>query len=94
VRHLKLFFIDDVNTIKGGMTLELITSVYDVPLAEIMTQFDLPTNTPPQAALKDLESRVFSVTSLREWQLSRISDGSAKETTGIEQSAPASTLEP
>jgi hypothetical protein len=94
VRHLKLIFIDDVNTIKGWMTLEQTTSVYDVPLVEILTQCDLPTDTPTQAALKDLESGVFSVTSLREWQLSRISDRSAKETTGIEQPAPASTLEP
>jgi len=58
---------DDVNTIKGWMTLEQITSTYNVTLEQILTQFQLPADTPAFAAIKDLESEAFSVTELRLW---------------------------
>lgn len=66
----------DVNTIKGWMTLEQISAAYQVPLAELLEQFSLPADTPPTAAIKDLESDLFSVTNLRAWLLSRQSPGS------------------
>lgn len=65
----------DISTIKGWMTLEQITSTYQVPLADLLTQFDLPADTAPATAIKDLESDVFSVTHLRTWLQSR--DGAA-----------------
>jgi hypothetical protein len=63
---------DDVNTIKGWMTLEQITTVYNVSLVDILTQFNLPVNTPASTAIKDLESGEFSVSNLRTWLQSRI----------------------
>ncbi len=55
----------DVNTIKGWMTLEQITTTYKVPLDDLLAQFDLPADTPATTAIKDLESDLFSVTNLR-----------------------------
>lgn len=66
----------DVNSIKGWMTLEQITTTYHIPLAELLAQFDLPADTPASTAIKDLESEVFSVTNLRDWLLTRL-DGTA-----------------
>jgi hypothetical protein len=57
---------DDVDTIKGWMTLEQITSTYHVPLEEILTQFNLRPDTPSSTPINDLESEEFSVTNLRE----------------------------
>lgn len=61
----------DANTIKGWMTLEQVTDVYQVPLDELLAQFDLPADTPGSTAIKDLESETFSVTNLRLWLQSR-----------------------
>lgn len=58
---------DDTDTIKGWMTLEQITAVYDVSLEDLLTQFNLPEDTPASTAIKDLESEEFSVTGLRDW---------------------------
>jgi hypothetical protein len=63
---------EDVNTIKGWMTFEQISTTYHAPLADILTQFDLPADTPASTAIKDLESDVFSVTNLRDWLQSRM----------------------
>ncbi len=60
---------EDVNTIKGWMTLEQISTIYNVPLAELLAQFNLPADTPALTAIKDLESEEFSVTNLRTWLL-------------------------
>lgn len=57
----------DINSIKGWMTLEQVTTTFQVPLPELLVAFDLPADTPPTTALKDLESEIFSVTSLRTW---------------------------
>jgi len=57
----------DVNTIKGWMTLEQVSTTFGVPVSEILTEFDLPTQTPASTALKDLESDTFDITTLRTW---------------------------
>lgn len=62
---------DDVNTIKGWMTIEQIATTYTVPLTDLFKQFNLPTDTPATTALKDLESDTFDITTLRTWLASR-----------------------
>jgi len=57
----------DVNTIKGWMTLEQVSTSFDVPVADILSAFDLPADTPPGTALKDLESDTFDIPALRTW---------------------------
>lgn len=61
----------DVNTIKGWMTLEQVSTTFNVPLADLLKQFDLPADTLPSTPIKDLESDLFSVTNLRTWLESR-----------------------
>lgn len=63
---------DNVDTIKGWMTLEQIVNTYNVSLADILAQFSLPADTPISTAVKDLESDTFSVTELRAWLQSRM----------------------
>jgi hypothetical protein len=62
----------DVDTIKGWMTLEQISTTYNVPTADILKQFELPVDTAPTTAIKDLETDLFSVTNLRTWLQSRM----------------------
>jgi hypothetical protein len=62
----------DVNTIKGWMTLEQVSSTFNVPLADILTEFNLSADTPPATPIKELESDLFSVTALRAWLQSRL----------------------
>jgi hypothetical protein len=57
----------DMNTIKGWMTLEQVSSTFNVPIAEIISNFDLPSDTPVSTPLKDLESDTFNITILRAW---------------------------
>jgi hypothetical protein len=57
----------DVNTIKGWMTLEQVSTAFNVPVAEILSAFDLPADTPATTALKDLESDTFDIPALRIW---------------------------
>ena len=59
--------VADINSIKGWMTLEQITTTYKVPLTEILEHFDLPSDTPASTPLKELESDIFSVIELRAW---------------------------
>ncbi len=61
----------DVDTIKGWMTLEQVSATFNVPVAEILSSFDLPAGTPVSTPLKDLESEAFSLPSLRSWLLER-----------------------
>lgn len=61
----------DVNSIKGWMTLDQITTTYNVPLADLLAQFELPADTPATTAIKDLETDSFSVTNLRTWLQAR-----------------------
>ncbi len=62
----------DVDSIKGWMTLEQISTTYQVPLADLLAQFDLPLDTSASTAIKDLETDTFSVTNLRAWLLERM----------------------
>jgi hypothetical protein len=57
----------DVNTVKGWMTLEQVSTTYNVPVADILSAFDLPADTPASTALKDLESENFDIPTLRTW---------------------------
>ncbi len=57
----------DVNSIKGWMTLEQVSTAFSVPADDILSAFQLPADTPPSAALKDLESDQFSIPALRSW---------------------------
>jgi hypothetical protein len=57
----------DANTIKGWMTLEQVSTAYNIPVSEILAEFDLPADTPPGTALKDLEGSTFDIPSLRAW---------------------------
>lgn len=57
----------DVNTIKGWMTLEEVSTTFSVPVADILSAFNLPADTPASTALKDLESDTFDMTVLRTW---------------------------
>jgi len=57
----------DVNSIKGWMTLDQVSAAFRIPVEEILSAFNLPSDTPPSTALKDLESDTFDVTALRTW---------------------------
>ena len=57
--------------IKGWMTIGDIATAWKVPLAEVLTAFALPADTPPSTPVKELESDVFSVTALRDWLTAR-----------------------
>jgi hypothetical protein len=57
----------DVNTIKGWMTLEQVSTTFGVSVAEILSAFNLPADTPPATALKNLENDSFDIPSLRIW---------------------------
>jgi hypothetical protein len=80
--------VGDVNTIKGWMTLDQITTTFNVPLADLLEQFDLPADTPAITAIKDLESDLFSVTTLRPWLESRSQPAGGPQTNTV---APAPT---
>ncbi len=58
---------ESVTEIKGWMAIGDVASAWSVPLPEILAAFDLPADTPPATALKDLESDLFSVRALRDW---------------------------
>jgi hypothetical protein len=62
----------DVNTIKGWMTLEQVSSTFNVPVGEILSEFHLPADTPASTPLKDLESDTFDITLLRTWLQERL----------------------
>jgi hypothetical protein len=62
----------DASTIKGWMTLEQISTAYNVPLAEILAAFLLPADTPASTPLNKLENESFSVSDLRAWLDARI----------------------
>ncbi len=61
----------DVNTIKGWMTLEQVSTTYGAPIPEILSAFNLPADTPASTALKDLESDTFDIPTLRTWLQNR-----------------------
>ena len=53
--------------LKGWMTLADVSKAYNIPLAEIIVQFNLPADTPETRQVKELESDTFSTTNLRNW---------------------------
>ena len=53
--------------IKGWMTIGDVATNFDIPLPELLQAFELPADTPATTAIKDLESDLFSTTSLRTW---------------------------
>ena len=53
--------------LKGWMTLADVSKAYNIPLAEIIVQFNLPADTPETRQVKELESDTFSTTNLRDW---------------------------
>jgi hypothetical protein len=57
----------DVNTIKGWMTLEQVSTAFGVPVADILSAFDLPADTSASTPLKEMESDTFDMLMLREW---------------------------
>ena len=57
----------DVNSIKGWMTLDQVSTTFNIPVAEILSAFNLPAETPGTTALKDLESDTFDIPSLSTW---------------------------
>ncbi len=61
----------DVNSIKGWMTLEQVSATFGVSPAEILSAFNLPSETPASTALKELESETFDITALRTWLQNR-----------------------
>lgn len=65
----------EVDSIKGWMTLEQVSTAYEVPLNQILMAFGLPADTPASTAVKDLESDTFSVEGLREWLLTQAPSG-------------------
>ena len=59
--------VENLDSIKGWMTLEQVSTVFEIPVDEILSAFNLPSDTPATTALKDLESDTFSVEDLRGW---------------------------
>jgi hypothetical protein len=57
----------DIDSIKGWMTLEQVATAFNIPVADILSRFDLPADTPPTTAIKDLESETFDTTNLKDW---------------------------
>lgn len=57
----------DVNSIKGWMTLEQVATTFGIPVADILSAFNLPADTPASTPLKDLESEIFDILLLRDW---------------------------
>jgi hypothetical protein len=57
--------------VKGWMAIGDVAAAAGVDLPVIIAAFALPADTPPETALKDLESDVFSVTALRTWLAER-----------------------
>jgi hypothetical protein len=53
--------------IKGWMTLADVSKAYNIPLSEMLAQFQLPADTPGTKQIKELESDTFETSALREW---------------------------
>jgi hypothetical protein len=58
---------ETVTEIKGWMAVGEVADAFSVPLDELLVAFELPADTSPATALKDLESDRFSVVALRDW---------------------------
>jgi hypothetical protein len=78
----------DVNTVKGWMILEQVITTYDVSLENLITQFKLPADTAPSAAIKDLESDTFNTTALKTWLLERVNPASTPASQSTSTTSP------
>jgi hypothetical protein len=58
--------------LKGWMTLADVSKAYNIPVTEMVAQFQLPADTPETKQVKELESDTFSVTGLRTWMKTRL----------------------
>jgi hypothetical protein len=58
---------ESTTEVKGWMAIGEVADAFGVPLADVLAAFELPSDTPPETALKDLESDLFSVAALRDW---------------------------
>jgi hypothetical protein len=85
----------DVDSIKGWMTLEQVSTAFGVPLNELLAAFNLPADTPASTAVKDLESDTFSVEGLREWLLTQAQPVEPEEASEpVQEPTPTPTLAP
>ena len=66
--------VEDVSTIKGWMTLQQVSDAYHLPVDQILREYDLPADTSPTTALKELETDQFSLTNLRSWLQTQAGD--------------------
>lgn len=80
-----------VDSIKGWMKIGDVAQAFDVPFEELLAHFNLPADTSPDAALKDLESETFEVSGLREWLQQRI-DRTAPQAAATPLPDPTPTL--
>ena len=62
-------------------------------MPEILEQFELPADTAPSTAIKDLETEVFSVTNLRTWLVSRMETIAPVSRTPTGDTQPVATPE-
>ncbi len=53
--------------VKGWMLIGDVAETFGVPYEDLLAAFELPADTAPGTALKELESELFSVMALREW---------------------------
>jgi hypothetical protein len=65
---------ESVSEVKGWMSVGDVAAAWNAPLPELLAAFDLPVDTEPSTAIKDLESDRFSVVTLRDWLGSRGTD--------------------
>jgi len=84
---------DDVESIKGWMTLEQVVTAYNIPLAELLVHFGLPADTPPSSPINTLENETFSVDGLRTWLEVRTQSGSS-DTSPQVNATPTAVLTP
>jgi hypothetical protein len=61
----------DPGDVKGWMAVGDVADAFEVLLPELLEAFELPADTPPSTALKELESETFEVLALREWLAAR-----------------------
>lgn len=58
---------DSATEVKGWMAIGDVAETFGIPLETVLAAFNLPADTDPATALKNLESDAFSVMALREW---------------------------
>ncbi|MDR7417922.1 MAG: hypothetical protein QN178_03320 [Armatimonadota bacterium] len=60
--------VNDVDTVKGWMTVNDVSRAFNIPPAEIYAGLKLPADTPPEKQLKEvMRANKMEVDDLREW---------------------------